>query len=86
MNADFRRLKLSPNGTHVLDEIPGTRKRQCEVFSPLPLSIVGIHCTCLPRQLCQVSEGYNEVMPSQQRGGPWAYRVENHLTQSVDMP
>src|SRR5438128_10594632 len=32
MNADFRRLKFTHNGTHVLDEVTDTRKLQCEVF------------------------------------------------------
>src|SRR5262249_36659987 len=27
--ADFRRLKFTHNGTHVLDEVTGTRKLQC---------------------------------------------------------
>ena len=51
VTADFRGLELIHNGTHVLDEIPGARKRQCEIFSPLPMSIAGSHCTCLPAAL-----------------------------------
>jgi hypothetical protein len=45
--ADFRRLKFTHNGTHVLDEVPDTRKLQCEVFFPLPLTIAESHCTRL---------------------------------------
>src|SRR5262249_27930353 len=47
INADFRRLKFTHNGTHVLDEVTGTRKLQCEVFFPLPLTIAESHCTRL---------------------------------------
>ena len=47
-NADFRGLKLTHNGAHVLDGVPGTRKFPCEVFSPLPLGIAESHCTHLP--------------------------------------
>jgi hypothetical protein len=45
--ADFRRLKFTHNGTHVLDEVTDTRKLQCEVFFPLPLTIAESHCTRL---------------------------------------
>jgi hypothetical protein len=45
--ADFRRLKFTHNGTHVLAEVPDTRKLQCEVFFPLPLTIAESHCTRL---------------------------------------
>ena len=47
-NADFRRLKFTHNGAHVLDGVPGTRKLQCEVFFPLPLGIAESHCIRLP--------------------------------------
>ena len=47
MNADFRRLKFTHNGTHVLDEVTDTRKLQCEVFFLLPLIIAESHCTRL---------------------------------------
>jgi hypothetical protein len=46
--ADFRRLKLTHNGTQVRDRIPGTRKLQCEVFSPLSLGIAESYCIRLP--------------------------------------
>jgi DNA invertase Pin-like site-specific DNA recombinase len=47
MTADFRRLKFTHNGTHVLDEVTDTRKLQCEVFFPLPLTIAESHGTLL---------------------------------------
>jgi hypothetical protein len=47
-NADFRRLKFTHNGAHVLNGVPGTRKLKCEVFSPLPLGIAESHCIRLP--------------------------------------
>ena len=40
MNADFRRLKFTHTGAQVFDGIPGPRKLQCEVFSPLSLGLV----------------------------------------------
>src|SRR4029434_4976133 len=45
--ADFRRLKFTHNGTHVLDEVTDTRKLQCEVFFPLSLTIAQSHYTRL---------------------------------------
>jgi len=48
MNADFRELKFTHNGIHVLDAVPGTRKLQCEVFFPLSLGNAESHCTRLP--------------------------------------
>jgi hypothetical protein len=44
ISADFRELKFTHTGAHVLDEVPDTRKRQCEVFSPLPLDIAESYC------------------------------------------
>ena len=48
LNADFRELKFTHNGIHVLDGVPGMRKLQCEVFSPLSLDIAGSYCRRLP--------------------------------------
>ena len=65
MSPDFRVLKLTHNDTHGLDEVPGTRKLQCEVFSPLPLSIAESHCTRLPGGSVRTQEAIKEVMTSQ---------------------
>ena len=56
INADFRRLKFTHTGAQVFDGIPGPRKLQCEVFSPLSLGLVESHCTCLPSSSTQPLE------------------------------
>jgi transposase-like protein len=65
LNADFRGLKLTHNGAHVLDGVPGTQKLQCEVFSPLPLGIAESHCTRLPGSSARLLEAMTRVMTSQ---------------------
>ena len=54
--ADFRGLKFTHNGVHVLDGVPGTHKLQCEVFSPLPLGIAESHCIRLPSSFARPLE------------------------------
>ena len=54
--ADFRRLKFTHTGAQVFDGIPGPRKLQCEVFSPLSLGLVESHCTRLPASSTQPLE------------------------------
>jgi len=56
LSADFRGLKLTHNGAHVLDRVPGAQKLQCEVFSTLLLGIAESYCTHLPDSSARLLE------------------------------
>ena len=86
MIADFRELKFTHNSIHVLDGIPGIRKLQCEVFSPVVLGHCGVLLQTSARQLCIVSGGYDAMMTSQIRVWLSGLSDENYLTQSIRSP
>src|SRR4029450_6964844 len=84
--ADFRRLKFTHNGTHVLDEVTDTRKLQCEVFFPLPLTIAESHCTRLSGSSVRFREAMMRWMSPQHGCNSRADQAKNRLTKSILVP